>query len=784
MRRPKLRYRILLYILPVIAGSLVVAGMLSDQAAEDELAVQAKSQLTSVGAGVAQTIHFLATRLEQDVYLISQTPELQNLMAYQEFGMPREAKATLQSFRRFLMDFERHAPAYSQLRYIDSEGMEQVRIADGREMPKRTTPDMKLLHLFSPESPYQDPSLGRTRLLGVRRIGPKGELVLTAARMVHGAFTRPGRPHDYVSWGLVVVDVDWNRMLNFLGSIKSAEVVISGPGGVVLAHPQRDKVLNAKVAGLDLIKRAAAGNPGQVHSQRLTWDDVPYQAVAERIHLSPGQDWVITVRARLAVILRPVQKVRNIIIYATIICVAVATLVILWLAGVITRPIQRLAVHTQVLAGGEFHAKVEVPRTRELATLAESFNQMGVELSDYIDRLKRTTAEKERLASEMAIAAALQQSVLPAGPPQLAGWDIAGITLPARETGGDFFDYLNLPHDRLGFLVADVSGKGLPAALFMLSARSALRTLATSDVDPAHMLKRANRLVAEDSGDTGTFVTLFYGSLDPQNGVLRYANAGHNPPLLLQRDGGVRELGRTGIPLGALEDSHYDQGELTLQPGESLLLYTDGVTENPDIHNEEFGVRRLTDLALALADRDAITTVQRIKQEVFAFGGDQAQFDDLTLMVIKRSAPMPGQTATFSLELPADLDALAALAEFLDAKAVEMNLPVGVVRALELSADEALTNVVNYAYPEDQERPGKVRLVLEKDGQWVRLIIEDEGRPFDPGEVPEPDLDAPLEERQIGGLGLFFMDKMMDEVIRTREGGVNRLILAKKIEEE
>ncbi len=779
MHRPKLRYRILLYILPVIAGSLVAAGVLSDQAAEEELAVQAENQLTSVGAGVSQTIHFLAARLEQDVYLIAQTPELQNLMAYQEFGMPREAQATLQSFRRFLLDFERRAPAYFQLRYIDSEGMERVRIAGGREMPKRATPDKALLRQFSPESPYQDLVRSRTRLLGVRRIGPKGRLVLTAARMVHGAFTRPGRPHDYVSWGLVVVDVDWERMLDFLRSIKSAEVVISGPGGLVLAHPQREKVLNARVGGLDLIKRAIAGRPGQTHSQRLTWGAVPYQAVSELIRLAPGQDWVITVRARLADILRPVQKVRTIIIYAIFICVAVATLVILWLAGIITRPIQRLAVHTQVLAGGEFHAKVEVPRTQELATLAECFNQMGVELSDYIERLKRTTAEKERLASEMAIAAALQQSVLPARPPQYPGWDIAGLTLPARETGGDFYDYLQLPKGKLGFLVADVSGKGLPAALFMLSTRSALRTLATSGVGPARMLKRANRLVAEDAGDSGTFVTLFYGVLDPASGLLRYANAGHNPPLVLRLGGEVLELGRTGIPLGALEESSYRQGELILQPGESLVLYTDGVTENPDADNQEFGTRRLTELALALADRDAHATVERIKQDVFAFGGGQVQFDDLTLMVIKRSAPMPGPQAAFSLELTADLDALAALADFLAAKAQELELPEEALRALELSADEALTNVVNYAYPEGQ--PGVVRLVLEKDGEWVRLVIEDEGRPFDPEQVPEPDLDAPLEERRIGGLGLYLMDKMMDEVIRSREGGVNRLILAKRI---
>jgi len=318
-----------------------------------------------------------------------------------------------------------------------------------------------------------------------------------------------------------------------------------------------------------------------------------------------------------------------------------------------------------------------------------------------------------------------------------------------------------------------------------------IRTLALAGLGPAQVLAKANPLVTADSGDSAMFVTVFYAELEPATGRLIYANAGHNPALVLRAEGKVEELIRTGIPLGVLPACAFLERELILEPGEEVLLYTDGVTEAPDPKGTEFGLARLRDLALGALPTSAAEQVAKLRQAVFSFAGDQPQFDDLTLMVIKRlkaadvtgrikeAGKMKDQAEALHLKLTANLEALAEVAVFLARAAEALAIPEKAFRALELVADEAVTNVVSYAYP--PEKPGPVRLSVRREGPWVRLIIEDEGRPFELNSVRPPDLDAPLQERRIGGLGVYFMEKMMDVVERTREGEVNRLVLSKRI---
>ncbi|MFH1061156.1 MAG: SpoIIE family protein phosphatase [Pseudomonadota bacterium] len=635
MKLNQLRYRVLLWVLPFILVPLMAGGLLSGGAAEEELVALAERQLASVTTSVTNYLHDSARHLHQDLYLIAHSPELKHLLAYQEFEMPREARVSQEALGLFLLDYSRAAPAYLQLRYLNQGDRELVRVAGQRLAEPELAPDHGLWADWRPRGPYQAAALEHNRILGVRRLPASGELALTALRLVHGSFHQPRREHDYAAWGLVVLDLDWARLLDYLAELKGVEVVILDPQGRLLADRQRMRILQNSPAELALVQDLAGSRQA---SRQVQWEGVQYLCRAQEVDLGGGLRCFVLVRAAWDTIMRPSLEVREIIIWVTVACLVLAVAGIFYVSGVITRPIQDLALHTQKVAAGDFEARVREPGTYELAQLARAFNRMGRELSGHIEDLRRVTAEKERLAGEMAIAARLQRSVLPEAPPRLNGWDLAGGTIPAEETGGDFFDYLELPGGRWGLLVADVAGKGLPAALVMLAARAYLRTLALEGQGPRAVMEGANRLLAVDNARSVNFVTAFYAELDPERGTILYVNAGHNPALLLTPagDAPAARLALTGIPLGIRPDETYEVVEAALPPGGILAIYSDGVTEAPNPNDEQYGEERLEAALRRLGALGAAAAWQGVRSEALAWAGDQPQFDDLTLLILRR----------------------------------------------------------------------------------------------------------------------------------------------------
>jgi sigma-B regulation protein RsbU (phosphoserine phosphatase) len=246
----------------------------------------------------------------------------------------------------------------------------------------------------------------------------------------------------------------------------------------------------------------------------------------------------------------------------------------------------------------------------------------------------RYQAELERKKAELEIARNIQESLLPASLPEVNGMDIAARAVPATEIGGDFYDVITLPGGRAGLLIADVSGKGVPAALFMALSRTVVRANALWHARPKEVITDANRMIAKDAS-SGMFVTLFYAALDPAKQELTFVNAGHNPPMLAREGEPVRELGITGIALGALENASYEERTVQLNAGDVLVLYTDGVTEAVNDRDEQFGVDRLKETIRVSAGADAGRLVDRIVQDVTAFASATPQYDDITLMVLR-----------------------------------------------------------------------------------------------------------------------------------------------------
>jgi sigma-B regulation protein RsbU (phosphoserine phosphatase) len=250
----------------------------------------------------------------------------------------------------------------------------------------------------------------------------------------------------------------------------------------------------------------------------------------------------------------------------------------------------------------------------------------------------------ESVNQEMALAGQIQANFLPSTLPDVPGWQLAVMLEPARKTSGDFYDVIPLPNGQLGILIADVVGKGMGAALFMALSRTLIRTYAVErEAQPGTVLAAANHRILEDT-QSGLFVTVFYGVLAPASGELTYANAGHNPPYLLDaRDGyEIQELDRTGVPLGILDGATWQERSVRMAPDDVLLLYTDGITEAQDAQDGFFDEDRLRDVARANMGRSAPEIQDAVIARVGAFVGDAPQSDDMALMVVVRDPADPG----------------------------------------------------------------------------------------------------------------------------------------------
>jgi sigma-B regulation protein RsbU (phosphoserine phosphatase) len=244
----------------------------------------------------------------------------------------------------------------------------------------------------------------------------------------------------------------------------------------------------------------------------------------------------------------------------------------------------------------------------------------------------------QRINDEMALAWRIQSGFLPKELPDIAGWQLAAALKPSRETSGDFYDFILLPNGQLGILVADVTDKGMGAALSMVLSRTLIRTFAAQyDTEPVSVLRAANQRILMDT-DTDQYVTVFYGILDPASGTLTYCNAGHNPPYLVSVQDGqtVQALRRTGMPLGILEDGSWEQEVVQLAPGNTLVLYTDGITDAQDPEEKLYGEQRLLEVIQANRGRPAQDVQHALMAHVCQFMGDTPQFDDITLAVVVR----------------------------------------------------------------------------------------------------------------------------------------------------
>ena len=380
---------------------------------------------------------------------------------------------------------------------------------------------------------------------------------------------------------------------------------------------------------------------------------------------------------------------------------------------------------------------------------------------------------KERMDSELHIASQIQMSMVPDSIKSFSerhDLDMAAAIIPAKEVGGDLYDFF-IRDEKLFFCIGDVSGKGVPASLVMAVTRTAFRTVSAHEDSPEQIVSSMNDCLA-DMNDNEMFVTYFCGVLNLKDGHVSYCNAGHNPPRALTDR--IFELPvQPNLPLGVIKGFPYIKQEMELGYDDALFLYTDGLTEAENISHEQFGEKRL-DAALRVR-LSAIDYLKNMQAEVEKFVGNAPQSDDLTMLFIHYLGPEDENR----LVMTNDIGQISLLAGFMDRVAEKNNLDPGLAMKLNLAIEEAVTNVIMYAYPEGTE--GKVELETATDGKCLKFTLSDSGKAFDPTAAPEADISASVEDRKIGGLGIHLVRTIMDEISYERSRGKNVLIMKKNI---
>ncbi|MDR3568786.1 MAG: SpoIIE family protein phosphatase [Syntrophobacteraceae bacterium] len=357
----------------------------------------------------------------------------------------------------------------------------------------------------------------------------------------------------------------------------------------------------------------------------------------------PSIGWSIGIVTPEGVMLADVLRFSRMVILIGLLGVCLMALIVMLIAKRISKPIKDLSATTLEIARGNLNATLpDIHRGDEIGALARSFEDMRVALKDYIENLTQTTAAKERIESELKIAGRIQMSFLPKAFPPLPGKtpvDIAARLEPARQIGGDLYDYFLLDDDHLFFTVGDVSDKGIPAALFMAVTKTLLKGIAEKGMSPSEILDKCN-LELIGGNDSMMFVTLFCAILDLRSGRLRYSNAGHEHPFILRREGPLETLPiPEGFVLGVNEDAGYQTMEVELKPGDRLIVYTDGVTEAVNGAGEFYAHQNLISVLESCGSLCAEGIVSRILDSVKTFSSGVPQADDITLLAVSLTGP-------------------------------------------------------------------------------------------------------------------------------------------------
>ena len=399
----------------------------------------------------------------------------------------------------------------------------------------------------------------------------------------------------------------------------------------------------------------------------------------------------------------------------------------------------------------------------------------GAELGQAYEIIKK---HKERMEEELNIGREIQMSMIPLtfpAFPERREFVVHASLAPAREVGGDFYDFFFIDDDHFCVVVGDVAGKGVPAALFMAVTKTLVKSRALAERSTGNLIAHVNDEISRDNKES-MFVTVFVGILDVRSGEFLYTNAGHNPPFVRRANGSVQKLDqRHGPVIGAVDELTYTEDCLMLRPDDLLLMYTDGVTEAFNEQGELFTESRLVEFLESSRTESAKSQVEATVDAVSAFEGDAEQADDITILALHYRGAASNRTTKHTISLTGGPESVGrSILEF-DAFAQQQELSGPVARKIKIALDDLLNNIVSYGYPEAPSRG--IEILLEIADQRLSVTVIDDGIPFNPLDQKPPRTDESLEDRQIGGLGVHLVRNLADDLSYRRENETNVLTI-------
>ena len=573
--------------------------------------------------------------------------------------------------------------------------------------------------------------------------------------------------------GIATVDWEIQSMVDRLSSIKPT----SG-SFVLLASPKDDYIISGTLEGRSVLAGASLRNLSWFKDLRLTDGDTVglgyiTEGGTEYISFSRrfSNGWLFSVQIPVQEIFAEIETRNNqfIFIFASSF-VSLLVLAAILLSRIINRPLRRLSAGVSELGSGNFDKNIEIRSKDELGDLASAFNKMMLDLKESIEQRTREQAEKERISAELNVAARLQASMLPCTFPAFPGrteFDIYASMQPAKEVGGDFYDFFLIDDRTLAIVIADVSGKGVPAALFMVISKTLIRNTVLSGKQPEEVFQKVNKMLCENN-EACMFVTAFLAYLDLPSGKLTFVNAGHNPPLRRVKDQFVWLKTKPNFVLAGREDTVYKQHEIILKQDDELFLYTDGITDSMNNKGALFGNSLLLKTANKGLDLPLNEFTLLIKQEIEKFSEGAEQADDITMLALRYNG--------LGLTIKAKLENEDTIQDFVNARI--RDYPIKIQNQMKIIVDEIFSNISRYAY---SSKSGAVTVRTSANSNFITLVFEDSGIPFNPLSAESPDITLSAEERELGGLGLFLVKKLTDSMVYKREGNKNILTVKKSL---
>jgi len=582
------------------------------------------------------------------------------------------------------------------------------------------------------------------------------------------------------------VSLDWLGNLMDVRYYQNAYSFILGRSGTFITHPVPSVILNktifsyAEEVGYD--DMIAVGHEmlgGQRNMKSVT--SPTYGKSFIFYGPFPHTGWSMALVCQSNEFFKEAHRT-GLIVAALIILMLVLLIVIIQQAvHRLTRPLATFTKAVDEVAQGNLQAPLPDIHTKdEMQRLHHSFSIMQESLALQMEELKQANESKGRIEGELKVARDIQMSMLPKvypPYPERKDIEIYGQLVPAKAVGGDLYDFF-IRDEKLFFCIGDVSGKGVPAALVMAMVRSLFRTVARHESNPVKIIKSINNSMCEGN-ESNMFVTLFIGALDLPTGKLRYCNAGHDKPLLLGSD--ITELpADPDLPIGVFAESDYVARESSIQAGTLMFLYTDGLTEAKNSKREQFGEQRMWSELQKGGESKFV--IENMTEAVRQFVGEAPQSDDLTMLTIHYLSDTTDDVFDIHLSIKNNTHEINRLGDFVKEVSNKINLDPDTTMNVRLAVEEAVVNVINYAYPPGEE--GEISVEAKSDGQYLSFTIIDAGFPFDPTASADVDTTLSAEDRPIGGLGIFLVRELMDTIHYERTDGKNVLTIKKKIDKK